>query len=53
MVSFALSIGLLGQASPLNRIDRERVQLMLKQVREDIEKHYYDPAMTPKPLGNC
>jgi C-terminal processing protease CtpA/Prc len=34
----------IAQPPPISRIDRQRVQDMLRQVRDDIEKNYYDPA---------
>ncbi|HJR59717.1 MAG TPA: S41 family peptidase [Vicinamibacterales bacterium] len=32
------------QAPPISRIDRQRAQQMLRHIRQDIEKHYYDPS---------
>jgi carboxyl-terminal processing protease len=34
----------IAQPPPISRIDRQRVQDMLRQVRDDIEKNYYDPT---------
>lgn len=42
VVLFVLAAVVAAQAPPISRIDRQRTQQMLRQIREDIEKHYYD-----------
>lgn len=43
-VSFLLIGAILSDAQELRKLDRDRGQAMLKAVKEELQKHYYDPA---------
>jgi C-terminal processing protease CtpA/Prc len=45
VVAFLIAIAALGAQAPvLSKNDREIARTMLRQIRDDLERHYYDPT---------